>query len=60
MLDAAVGWARERGYPHATLHFVAANPLSSAFWKGHGFTPVMYHLRRHLDERILWAKPPGA
>jgi GNAT superfamily N-acetyltransferase len=57
MLDSALAWARERGYRHATLHFVPANPLSSAFWKGQGFVPVMYHLRRHIDERILWAKP---
>ncbi len=57
MLEAALAWARERGYRNVTLHYNTANPLSSAFWKGNGFEPVMYHVRRHLDERILWAKP---
>lgn len=60
MLSEALTWAREHGYRHATLHFLTANPLSSAFWQGHGFQPVMYHLRRRLDERIAWAQPKSA
>jgi GNAT superfamily N-acetyltransferase len=59
MLASALEWARERGYAHATLHFATPNPVSSAFWTGHGFQPVMYHLRRHIDERIAWATPPA-
>ena len=58
ILERALAWAREHGYRHATLHFVTANPVSSEFWKRNGFEPVMYHLRRRLDERIAWAQPP--
>ena len=57
ILDRALAWARERGHRNVTLHFLTSNPLSSAFWQGHGFVPVMYHLRRRLDERIAWAQP---
>jgi GNAT superfamily N-acetyltransferase len=58
ILQRALAWARERGYRHATLHYVPANPVSSEFWQRNGFTPVMYHLRRRLDERIAWGQPP--
>jgi ribosomal protein S18 acetylase RimI-like enzyme len=58
-LQAALSWARDHDYRNAVLHFATANPLSSAFWTGHGFQPVMYQLRRHLDERIAWARPPA-
>ncbi|MPZ98087.1 MAG: GNAT family N-acetyltransferase [Dehalococcoidia bacterium] len=60
LLDAALAWARERSYRHAALHFSLANALSRPFWTGHGFHPVMWHLRRHVDERIAWAQPPRA
>ncbi len=59
LLDAALAWARAEGYRAATLHYLTANPLSSTFWTSHGFQPVMYHLRRRLDERIAWAQPTG-
>jgi len=57
ILQRALAWARERGYRHATLHFATANPVTTEFWQRNGFTPVMYHLRRRLDERIAWAQP---
>ena len=57
MLDAALAWSRGQGFAAVTLHYLTANPLSSTFWTGHGFEPVMYHLRRRLDERIAWARP---
>lgn len=60
VLSSALSWARDRGYAHATLHFATANPVSSSFWQGHGFQPVMFHLRRRLDERIAWAQPPAS
>jgi GNAT superfamily N-acetyltransferase len=58
LVDAALAWGREHGYRAATLHYAAANALSSSFWRGLGFEPVMWHLRRKLDERITWAQPP--
>ena len=57
LLEEALAWARSQHFAAVTLHYQTANPLSSAFWTGHGFKPVMYHLRRRLDERIAWARP---
>jgi GNAT superfamily N-acetyltransferase len=58
LVDAALGWGREHSYRAATLHFAAANAVSTSFWTGLGFEPAMWHLRRRLDERITWAQPP--
>lgn len=60
LLEAALAWARSQDFAAVTLHYQTANPLSSAFWTGHGFQPVMYHMRRRLDERIAWARPQGS
>jgi GNAT superfamily N-acetyltransferase len=57
LFDAAVGWATDHGHLAACLHFSTANTTSSSFWTGIGFTPVMAHLRRRLDERILTSRP---
>ena len=57
LTDAALAWARERDYRAVHLHFATPNPLSVPFWTGLGFTPVMWHMRRRLDERIAWARP---
>jgi GNAT superfamily N-acetyltransferase len=57
LVDAALAWAREHGHRAATLHYATANALSSSFWRGIGFEPAMWHLRRRLDERITWAQP---
>lgn len=59
LTDAALTWARERDYTTASLHFATANPVSRSFWTGLGFQPVMVHLRRRLDERILTHRPAG-
>jgi GNAT superfamily N-acetyltransferase len=59
LVDAALDWARDHGHRAACLHFAPANRLSSSFWPGVGFVPVMAHLRRRLDERILTARPPA-
>jgi GNAT superfamily N-acetyltransferase len=57
LLAAALGWAQERGFKRAALHFATANAVSRVFWTRHGFVPVMHHLRRHVDPRIAWARP---
>jgi GNAT superfamily N-acetyltransferase len=57
LLDAAFEWARNHGHRAACLHYSTANALSTAFWTGVGFIPVMVHLRRRLDERILTSRP---
>jgi GNAT superfamily N-acetyltransferase len=59
LVDAALDWARDHGHRAACLHFATANRTSSSFWTGIGFLPVMAHLRRRLDERILTARPPS-
>jgi len=56
LLRASIAWARNNGYEHLTLRFHTANAQARSFWTGHGFEPVMYHLSRHIDERILWAR----
>jgi GNAT superfamily N-acetyltransferase len=58
LADAAFDWARQHGHRAACLHFATANIASTAFWTGIGFTPVMAHLRRRLDDRILNHRPP--
>ena len=57
LTDAAIAWAREHDYRAVHLHFATPNLLSVPFWTGLGFTPVMWHMRRRLDERIAWARP---
>ena len=57
LVDAAFGWASDRGHVAACLHFQTANVRSTAFWTGIGFTPVMTHMRRRLDDRILSSHP---
>ena len=53
LVDAAFTWATDHGHVAASLHFATANAMSTSFWTGVGFTPVMAHLRRRLDDRIL-------
>jgi GNAT superfamily N-acetyltransferase len=57
LVDAALAWARDHGHAAACLHFSTANLTSTAFWTGVGFTPVMTHLQRRLDERIVDRRP---
>jgi GNAT superfamily N-acetyltransferase len=57
LADAAFAWAKDHGHRAACLHFSTANTTSTAFWTGIGFTPVMAHLRRRVDERILTSRP---
>ena len=52
LAGAALDWARDRGHRAACLHFSTANSMSSSFWPGVGFVPVMALLRRRLDEHI--------
>ncbi len=59
LVDRALGWARDRGYRHATLHYATTNATSTRFWTGLGFEPVMFHMRRNIDGRIAWARPPA-
>jgi GNAT superfamily N-acetyltransferase len=59
LVDAALAWARDHGHRAACLHFSTSNLTASSFWTGIGFTPVMAHLRRRLDERILHSRPPS-
>jgi GNAT superfamily N-acetyltransferase len=57
LVDAALSWARAHGHRAVCLHFATANMASTAFWTGIGFVPVMVHLRRRLDDRILLCRP---
>jgi GNAT superfamily N-acetyltransferase len=57
LLAAAVAWAADHGHRALMLHYATPNVLSSSFWTGQGFVPVMWHLRRRLDERIRTMRP---
>ena len=59
LVNAALVWARDHGHAAACLHFSTANSTSSSFWTGVGFTPVMTHLRRRVDDRIVDSRPPA-
>ncbi len=59
LVDAAFDWARDHGHRAACLHYATANRTSTSFWTGIGFVPVMAHLRRRLDDRILTAGVPS-
>jgi GNAT superfamily N-acetyltransferase len=55
LLARALGWAREAGYEHCSLHYLAASP-AAGFWRGHDFRPLVCTLSRHVDERIAWVR----
>jgi len=39
LLDAAMDWFRSEGLKAVTLGYAVNNPMSSAFWRKHGFRP---------------------
>lgn len=55
----ALAHAKAAGYRYAITNWRTTNLLSSRTWPRMGFTPVMYRLHRHVDERILWAPQIG-
>lgn len=55
LLDHALAWLREAGYEHCAVTWMNANLQGARFWQRSGFTPLMYHLVRRVDERIAWA-----
>lgn len=46
---------KKLGYRYCMTDWYMYNLLSSRFWPGQGFRPVMYRLVRRVDERIAWA-----
>jgi GNAT superfamily N-acetyltransferase len=55
LLEAALRWARERGYRWCSVGWQAMNIAGERFWLANGFRPVRYRLGRRIDERIAWA-----
>jgi GNAT superfamily N-acetyltransferase len=51
LLQHALAWACAQGIVYLRLNWMTANPLSTRFWLGHGFRPVMYRLCRVMDGR---------
>lgn len=56
LLAHSLGWAREQGHSHCTLHYLSANIPGERFWRRHGFQPLEVRVFRQVDERIAWAR----
>jgi GNAT superfamily N-acetyltransferase len=56
ILKHALGWLGDRGYRTCSLHFAAQNFSGGPFWLSNGFVPVEHTMRRHIDERVAWAR----
>jgi GNAT superfamily N-acetyltransferase len=56
ILDRVLAWAHERAYTRCAVGWTSANPVSDAFWRGHGFRPLRYRLARELDDRVAPAQ----
>lgn len=55
LLSGAAAWAAARGFQRLCVGWTSANLVSDAFWRGHGFVPVLYDLTRRIDPRVAWA-----
>lgn len=55
LLAGVSAWAARQGFAHCGVGWTSANPVSDAFWRGHGFTPVACKLTRRIDPRVAWA-----
>jgi GNAT superfamily N-acetyltransferase len=55
ILHRAIDWARDAGYRHITLHYLAPNVSGARFWQRTGFRPLTHTLVRRIDERVAWA-----
>ncbi len=49
LVDAALSWASDHGYPYISVDFETANPLSRPFWLNAGFRPAGYGILRLID-----------
>jgi len=51
LLARTVDWARETGYERCAVGWTSQSPTSDRFWRGHGFEPYRYTLRRVIQSR---------
>ena len=49
LLDAAVGWLKERGVPRVMLWSAARNAGAQRLFERHGFKPTMVEMTRELE-----------
>lgn len=56
LLEHAMQQLQGRDLQWCALHFIAGNPRGGRFWPAKGFLPVEFVLRRHVDERVAWAR----
>jgi GNAT superfamily N-acetyltransferase len=48
-------WAREAGYASCMVHYFTSSRAAS-FWRGIGFHPISYWMKRVIDERAIWGR----
>lgn len=58
LLAHALAALSRRGIESCSLHYVSGNPRGGRFWPAKGFVPVEATLKRHVDERVAWARGP--
>lgn len=56
LLNHAFDRLRRDGVEWCSLHFVSGNPRGGHFWPSRGFVSVELAMKRHVDERVTWAR----
>ena len=56
LLDHALDRLQRDGVEWCSLHFVSGNPRGGHFWPSKGFNAIELAMKRHVDERVAWAR----
>lgn len=56
LLDHAFDRLQREGVEWCSLHFVSGNPRGGNFWPSKGFVAIELAMKRHVDERVAWAR----
>lgn|GEM_PF-744752 len=56
LLDHALDHLQRDGVEWCALHYVSGNPRGGNFWPSKGFAAIELAMKRHVDERVAWAR----